>query len=47
MICWMARERNEDSKDVKAGTTIKDKNGKLVTDRKEMLQVWRNTSIHY
>jgi len=36
MIYWMARERDEDSKDVKAGTT----NGKLVTDRKEMLQVW-------
>ena len=36
----MAHERDEDNKDVKAGTMIKDKNGKLVTDRNEVLHVW-------
>ena len=40
MIYGMARRRNGDSKDVDFVTVIKDKNGKLVTDRKEVLQVW-------
>ena len=31
IIYKMAREMGEDSKDVKAGTVIKHKNGKLVT----------------
>ena len=31
--------RDEYSKDVKPGTVIKDKNGKLVTDGKEVLQL--------
>ena len=40
LIYKMARERDEDSKDVKTGSVIKDKNGKLVTDRKDVLKVW-------
>ena len=44
MICNMARQRNEYSKDVKGGTFIKDRNGKLVTNREEMLKVWEG---HY
>ena len=35
-----AQERDEDSKDVKTGSVIKDKNGKLDTDRKDVLRVW-------
>ena len=34
------RERGDVSKDVKGGTVISNKNGKQVTDRKEMLRVW-------
>ena len=40
----MARHRNENSKDVKGGTFIKDRNGKLVTNREEVLKVWEG---HY
>ena len=35
----VARKRDEDSKDVKARPVIKDKNEKLVSDRKDVLQV--------
>ena len=44
MIYKMARQRNEYSKDVKGGTFIKDRNGKLVTSREEVLKVWEG---HY
>ena len=44
MIYKMARHRNENSKDVKGGTFIKDRNGKLVTNREEVLKVWEG---HY
>ena len=37
MICKLAHESDEDSKDVNAGTMIK-----TSTDRKEMLQVWED-----
>ena len=41
----MTRQRNEYySKDVKGGTFIKDRNGKLVTNREEVLKVWEG---HY
>ena len=40
MIYKTARQRNECSKDVKGGTFIKDRNGKLVTNREEVLKVW-------
>ena len=44
MIYKMARHRNEYSKDVKGGTFIKDRNGKLMTNREEVLKVWEG---HY
>ena len=44
MIYKMARHRNENSKDVKGGTFIKYRNGKLVTNREEVLKVWEG---HY
>ena len=40
MVYKMARHRNEYSNDVKGGTFIKDINGKLVTNREEVLNVW-------
>ena len=40
LVYKMAQERDEDSQDVKTGSVIKDKSGKLVTDRKDVLQVW-------
>ena len=39
LIYEMARERDEDSKDVIVGSVIKYKNGKLVTEWKYVLQV--------
>ena len=41
LILKMAQERDEDSKDVKTGSVIKYKNGKLVTDRKYVLKAWK------
>ena len=40
MIYKMARDRDENSKDVKGGTMIKDRNGKLVTEQEAVLKVW-------
>ena len=40
MIYKMARDRNEESKDVKRGSVIKDKNGTLITDHNAVLHVW-------
>ena len=40
LIYKMAQERDEDNEDVKTGSVIKDKNGKLVTDGKDVLKVW-------
>ena len=42
MIYKMARDRNENSKDVKGGTVIKDINGKLVTEQEVVLKVWES-----
>ena len=42
MIYKMARERNEDSKDVKAGTVIKYRNGKLLIDWEEYFKTLLN-----
>ena len=39
MIYKMARPRNAYSKDVKEGTFIKDRNGKLVTNQEDVLNV--------
>ena len=40
LIYKMARDRNEESKDVKRGSVIKDKNGTLITDHNRVLHVW-------
>ena len=40
VIYKMARHRNEYSKNVKGGTFIKDRNGKLVTNQEDVLKVW-------
>ena len=42
MIYKMARNRDENSKDVKGGTVIKDINGKLVTEQEMVLKVWES-----
>ena len=39
MIYKMARDRNEESKDVKRGSVIKDKKGTLITDNNAVLHV--------
>ena len=44
MIYKMARHKNEYSKDVKGGIFIKDRIGKLLTNREEVLKVWEG---HY
>ena len=40
MIYKVARDRDENSKDVKGGSVIKDRNGKLVTEKEAVLKVW-------
>ena len=40
IIYKMARDRDENSKDVKGGTVIKDRNRKLVTEQEAVLKVW-------
>ena len=40
MIFKMARDRTEDGKDVKRGAVIKDNNGRLITESKEVLRIW-------
>ena len=40
MIFKIARGRTEDGKDVKRGAAIKDNNGKLITESKEVLMIW-------
>ena len=42
MIYKMARDRDENSKDVKDGTVMKDRNGKLVTEQEAVLKVWES-----
>ena len=39
MICKMARDRDENSKDVNGGTVIKDRNGKFVTEQEAVLNL--------
>ena len=46
IIYKMAHERDEDSKDVKAGTVIKDRNRKLVQTGKRHYMYRRSTSRH-
>ena len=40
MIFKMARDRTEDGRDVKRGAVIKDNNGRLITESKEVLRIW-------
>ena len=40
MIFKMARDRTEDGRDVKRGAVIKDNNGRLITESKEVLMIW-------
>ena len=42
MIYKMARDRNEESKDMKRGSVIKDKNGTLIRDHNAVLQCMGN-----
>ena len=42
MIYKMARDRDDNCKDVKGGIVIKDGNGKLVTQQEEVLKVWES-----
>ena len=40
MIFKMARDRTEDGRDVKRGAGIKDNNGRLITESKDVLRIW-------
>ena len=40
MIFKMARDRIEEGRDVKRGAVIKDNNGRLFTESKEVLRIW-------
>ena len=40
MIFKTARDITEDGRDVKRGAVIKDNNGRLITESKEMLRIW-------
>ena len=40
MIFKMAGDRTEDGRDVKRGAVIKDNNGRLITESKEVLRIW-------
>ena len=40
MILKMARDRTEDERDVKRGAVVKDNNGMLITESKEVLRIW-------
>ena len=42
MIYKMARDRDENCKNVKGGTMIKDINGKLFTKQEAMLKFWES-----
>ena len=42
LIYKIARDRDENSKDVKGGTVMKDRNGKLVTEPEAVLKVWES-----
>ena len=40
MIFKMARDRTEDGREVKRGAVIKENNGRLITESKELLRIW-------
>ena len=41
LIYRLAKDRDLDSNDMKGGTVVKDSNGKVVTERKEVLKAWK------
>ena len=47
MIYKMTREKDDNSKDVKGGTLIEDRNRKLVKEQETVLKVWKATSMNY
>ena len=40
MIFKIARDRTEDGRGSKRGAVIKDNNGRLITESKEVLRIW-------
>ena len=40
IIFKMALDRTEDGREVKRGAVIKDNNGRLITESKELLSIW-------
>ena len=40
MIFKVARDRTEDGRDAKSGAVIKDNNGRIITESKELLRIW-------
>ena len=44
-IFKMARDRTEDGRDVERGAVIKDNNGRLITESKEVLRIWAEGAI--
>ena len=40
-LVQMARDRTEDGRDVKRGVVIKDNYGRLITESKDVLRIWR------
>ena len=40
MIFMMARDSTEDGRDVERGAVIKDNNGRLITESKEVFRIW-------
>ena len=43
MIFKTARDRTEEGRDVNRGAVIKDNNGRLITESKEVLRIWAAT----
>ena len=40
MIFKIARDRTEDGRGLKRGAVIKDNNGRLITESKDVLRIW-------
>ena len=41
MIFKLAKQKEEDSRDMKGGSILKDSEGKLVSERKKVLTIWK------
>ena len=42
LVYKLAKDRDEDAKDIRGGAVMKDNNGSLVTESKEVLKLWRS-----